>query len=53
MKNELRRYFINNRKKISQDDKKNWDEKIKEKVIEKHFWIKRKFIYQKLLENIK
>ena len=45
MKNELRRYFINNRKKISQDDKKNWDEKIKEKVIESDFYKNAKSIF--------
>lgn len=38
MKNELRRYFINNRKKISKDNKKIWDKKIKEKIIESDFY---------------
>lgn len=45
MKNELRRYFINNRKKISQDNKKNWDEKIKEKIIESDFYKNSKSIF--------
>lgn len=45
MKNELRRYFINNRKKIKPDDKKNWDKKIKEKVIESDFYKNAKSIF--------
>ena len=45
MKNELRRYFINNRKKISKDNKKIWDKKIKEKVIESDFYENAKSIF--------
>ncbi|WP_058990135.1 5-formyltetrahydrofolate cyclo-ligase [Anaerococcus rubeinfantis] len=45
MKNELRRYFINNRKKISKDNKKIWDKKIKEKVIESDFYKNAKSIF--------
>lgn len=45
MKNELRRYFINNRKKISNSDKKIWDEKIKNKVIESKAYKNAKSIF--------
>ena len=38
MKKDLRRYFINNRKKIPKTDKKNWDEKIKNKLISSDYY---------------
>lgn len=45
MKKELRRYFINNRTKISSYDKQVWDEKIKEKVLESDFYKNAKSIF--------
>ena len=45
MKNELRRYFINNRKKISNSDKKIWDDEIKNKVIESKAYKNAKSIF--------
>ncbi len=45
MKNELRRYFINNRKKISNSDKKIWDYEIKNKVIESKAYKNAKSIF--------
>lgn len=45
MKNELRRYFINNIKKISPNEKKIWDKKIKEKIIESNFYKNAKSIF--------
>lgn len=54
MKNELRRYFINNRKKISNSDKKIWDAEIKNKVIESKAYKNAKsiFIYYSTDEEI-
>lgn len=45
MKNELRRYFLNNRKKISNSDKKIWDDEIKNKVIESKAYKNAKSIF--------
>lgn len=45
MKKELRRYFINNRKKIPKTDKKNWDEKIKNKLIKSEYYKNAKSIF--------
>lgn len=45
MKKELRRYFINNRKKIPKKDKKNWDEKIKNKLIKIPYYKNAKSIF--------
>ena len=45
MKKELRRYFINNRTKISPDDKKIWDKKIKENFLESDFYKNSKSIF--------
>ena len=45
MKKELRRYFINNRKKIPKNDKKNWDEKIKNKLIKSEYYKNAKSIF--------
>ena len=45
MKKELRRYFINNRTKISPDDKKIWDKKIKENFLESDFYKNAKSIF--------
>lgn len=45
MKKELRRYFINNRKKIPKKDKKNWDEKIKNKLIKSEYYRNAKSIF--------
>lgn len=45
MKKELRRYFINNRTKISPNDKKIWDKKIKEKLLESDFYKNSKSIF--------
>ncbi|MFR2610696.1 5-formyltetrahydrofolate cyclo-ligase [Anaerococcus obesiensis] len=45
MKKELRRYFINNRKKIPKIDKKIWDEKIKNKLISSDYYKSAKSIF--------
>ena len=45
MKKDLRRYFINNRKKIPKTDKKNWDEKIKNKLISSDYYKNAKSIF--------
>ncbi|OFO42156.1 5-formyltetrahydrofolate cyclo-ligase [Anaerococcus sp. HMSC075B03] len=45
MKKDLRRYFINNRKKIPKNDKKNWDEKIKNKLISSDYYKNAKSIF--------
>lgn len=54
MKNELRRYFINNRKKISPYDKKMWDEKIKNKLLSSNHYKNAKsiFIYYSIDDEI-
>lgn len=54
MKNELRRYFLNNRKKISNSDKKIWDDEIKNKVIESKAYKNAKsiFIYYSTVDEI-
>lgn len=54
MKNELRRYFINNRKKISPSDKKIFDEKIKNKLLSSNYYKNAKsiFIYYSMDDEI-
>lgn len=54
MKKDLRRYFINNRKKIPKTDKKNWDEKIKNKLIKIPYYKNAKsiFIYYSTKDEI-
>ncbi|WP_341871691.1 hypothetical protein [Anaerococcus obesiensis] len=54
MKKELRRYFINNRKKIPKNDKKIWDEKIKNKLIKSEYYriAKSIFIYYSTEDEI-
>lgn len=54
MKNELRRYFINNRKKIPPSDKKMWDEKIKNKLLSSNHYKNAKsiFIYYSMDDEI-